>query len=621
MEHDEVVWDWQRNAVPLLEEEEGILKLTPEGVSLLTGFAYPVVVICVVGCRQRQSLFNAAIGCSHSDAPEVLEQKQTIFFMGSADFMRSGRCVIILNLHLGPSWNDLSSSLIDLAMVLSSVMVHCDESHTDFPEIEAILNFAHSLHMEKKCTPEELKRLLPSFFWITAASVSTGEEAFMPLQWPQGCHAEYGHELSKIDHIGTYIAGNFHPAVPKIILRQSRVKAIFGAELTGDMLVALVDGCLAQIDQIDLLGSWNRLVGLKCQDFAASALASYVDVMQDAVMEVPPMELTTMDKLHLDLAQMATSMFASHASQFKKAPARRQAKVQLHADIHKTFLLQRSRLIEHSRTHCQAVAAKVASEYLDNNKNDDTFGVRLKQGLSTYEAEAKGPGSYLVLATFLLEDVLPRMQAEMAAEKRAWTDAHLCDERQRLEAAYAEKHAALLAHFQQEAVTLRQQISQEQAIWQRAAVGKEARKNVDVSQAKRLQEEHAVATKKIVTLEESLRKMKATVEEWQAKCSDLTVQMTEQTAVLDNERNMHASLVENLAESIRHEKAAQDELAEVRERSQERERELRLQLQTVTEVNLIRRHIQYIDSCFCFSFTLQSCCCHKYRKKTCSSES
>eukprot|EP00644_Phytophthora_capsici_P002086 jgi/Phyca11/537341/estExt2_fgenesh1_pg.C_PHYCAscaffold_840040 len=82
------------------------------------------------------------------------------------------------------------------------------------------------------------------------------------------------------------------------------VKRLFGLEMTGEMLGALLRKLSAQIleqDPLDFGTAWDDFVEDKCLLLAGDALNMYVDCVHPSVLEDPPMELATFKQLHEEI--------------------------------------------------------------------------------------------------------------------------------------------------------------------------------------------------------------------------------------------------------------------------------------------------------------------------------
>ncbi|KAF0710128.1 Aste57867_5579 [Aphanomyces stellatus] len=595
-EEEEVIWDWQPAAIALVEEDAaGQIKLTAEGVSLLSGYDYPVAVVCLAGCEGRLRVFEGLAGCEPNSLPGVPPQTQGIYFLGSADFMRSGRCLIVLNLHVDLQRDTANASAIwDVALVLSSLVVYAHDGMLSNPtaRITDTLDVIHSLQAD--CSTEELKALLPSFLWVTnaASPVATAAADFKAFAWPFEL-PQSAFDLSKLDHIGWYRHGPPSAAVATCrdrVLHGARVKTMFGTDLTGEMLLALVDGTLSNLHHdgraMDLLGAWNHVVSLKCDALAAAAMATYQDVMGDSVTEVPPMELDMFDKLHADVAQVATSMYSSQA-RFKKAPARRTHKLKLSNQLVDAYVAQRAALRAHSETYCRAVAATHLVACVETDDTSSSFSEMVARFVDAYRAAARGPAADHVLASVVVADVVACFGQREAAAKAAWTDAKLGDERTALQAAYEAKQAALVAHFQQEAAQLRETVAAEQRMWTMAQAAKQSRDNIDSHEARRAADELAAAQATMLALEERERKAHAAAAAAHTQTERVEAQMAQLRETMASEAAARAALVESLAESIRNEKRLEASLANDESATAAATADLTKQLRTLGEEKMM----------------------------------
>ncbi|CAK4083805.1 unnamed protein product [Aphanomyces euteiches] len=585
MSNDEVIWDWQTAPLAIVQEDDGgKIHLKSDGVTLLQTYDYPVAVVCLAG-QDAEEAFQTIMECSIDAVSAPSRRKNGIYFLGSADFMRSGRCLLIFNVVL-----DLNikthSPLWDIALLMSSLMVYVDQSQSSLPppRILDTLDVAQSLGHD--CSADELKNFLSSFFWVTINP--TTPSSFQTTSWPFSDPATttragaFLHQLGwcTLPSLGSCAAPQ---ACRDRILFETRVKSIFGTDLPGEMLVGLIDGALAHVDHaIDFFGAWNHVVGLKCQAIAATAFATYNDVLAESVTESPPMEFEMHDKLHGDLVQVALSIYSTQA-RFKKASQRRHHKQALQAKLHLTYMDHRAKLTAHSRRYCQDIAAKYMDEIVRASGDAISFQDTLGNFVTAYRSHAAGPAKDEVLASCITSELAAVFDQRQAAAKNAWTDAMLADERRQLEAAYEAKQRALTAHFEHEAAQLRTNIAAEQRMWTQMQAAKQSRENIGHHEAKRAQEALAAAQETILDLEEAAHKHKDDTITAQARIAALEAQIETQRNAITEEASLRASLVDNLAESIRHEKQLEEKLVAASEATTLATQDLTKQLRLVSE--------------------------------------
>ncbi|ETV95668.1 hypothetical protein H310_11087 [Aphanomyces invadans] len=597
---EEVLWEWQAEAVALVVEDDSRrLHLTAQGVALLRSYDYPVAVVCVVGSPTRHRIFHAIVEDGMSDGvPPPTPAINGIYMIGSADFMRTGRCMLAVSLVVDLDDDDRHIPLWDLALLLSSLIcyVHDGDFSTPPPRLLDTLQVIRQLQPD--CAANEINTFLPSLMWATPANASSGA-AFHDSVWPFELPLAAVADLSTLDLIGWFLyplqGSSILDSVRWRILHRTKVKTFLGTELRGDVLVALVDHALSWIYShhdnaaalqpsltLDFLGVWDQVVAMQCTAIAEAARIAYEDVMATDAPPgtaacTPPMKLADFDKLHTEMHHVALATYVSQAKTYKSSPAYRRHKQSLVTALQSQHNDHRNALIASSRAYCNAVAqSQLALLACDAASPKEILSPGILPALSPPDGADEMPDVSVdvlqefvrrfrdatvgqvaadeVLATVVVTDVAAMLTKRQVAAKASWTAAHLESERQALQAAYDSKQSQLTAHFEIEAQKLRDALAAEKKLWMQAHVANQARSNIDVHEAKRLAADLAAATATIAALEEDKRTLQRDVEALHDTIAKLQEQVATLHETIADDNRVRMALVDSVADSIRNEK-------------------------------------------------------------------
>ncbi|RHZ08674.1 hypothetical protein DYB31_000161 [Aphanomyces astaci] len=623
---EEVLWEWQPEAIALVvEDADHRLHLTEQGVDLFRSFNYPVAVACLVGGPTRHDVFHAFVDDRMSNTvPPLVPSTHGIYLIGSADFMRTGRCMLALSLTVDLEDDDQHAPLWDLALLLSSIVLYINDGEIPTPPPRLLDTLEVIRALKPDCSTDDINEFLPSLLWATASpSDAPSAAAFHASSWPFELPSTAVSDMATLDLVGWCVypshaapssdAATIVDDMRVILLHHTKTKSFFGTSLHGDMLVALVDHALSWLPRddssatsvtVDFLGGWEHMVGMQCTAVAATALAAYDDVMAEvdpppssasssssaplSSSVRPPMPLAEFEKLHVDMHEMAMSSFTSQAKPYKKSRAYRRHKQSLVGTLQTSCTRHRRALIESSRVYCTAVA-HVHLSLLSNESTvpDDTPSTSssspappndtidhstpptetpqddvLSAFVRVYRQATTGQvAADQVLATVVVSDVVDLLTRRQHAAKASWTSAHLASERSALQAAYAAKQDQLTTHFHDQALQLREALAAEKKLWTQAHMAKQARDKIDVHETKRLADDLSAAAATIAALERTNQALQDEVAARDATIGHLQLQVSDlQRATADDDR-VRSALVDSIAESIRNEKRLEAALA------------------------------------------------------------
>ncbi|OQR96239.1 hypothetical protein ACHHYP_16544 [Achlya hypogyna] len=545
---EEVVWEWQRPPMRLVVDDGDSLSLTAAGVAFLQSFDYPVATILVTGAADR--LDHAARLLAPMEALPTADPYATpgIYVVGAADFMQSGRCVLLLDLQLpaGPS------PLRAVAVAMASLVLH-----VGLDEVDAAAHLLAGLSDDTV----NLAPFLPTMAWL---SPTPDDSAFRPRVWPDMGDLARDTELAKAAHLGTIALS---PAPEPTLLDVVRAhvfaaapdKAVLGTTFTGALLLAFTDACLQPTADgaLDLVGAYDHVVQLQCAPVVADALQMYRDAMDGVATESPPLELAAYEKLHADMAAMALALFASRTS-FPQSPARAAAKASLRASLQALDSTQRAQLDATSEAFCVALRARL----FDAHADEADAAAALAAMEAAYFAAARGPAKDRVWSRAVASAGAALLQRATAAAYASWTEDRLATERAALENAYRAKQAALVEHLAREQSQLEARVQQEQAVRAKAAAAAQARSNMEGHETRRTRDELATAQKTIVGLEEAARQQAQALDDAHEAIVALRRDVADRDAALAEEAAVRATLVDRLGEALRAETALQAKLAE-----------------------------------------------------------
>ncbi|EQC27787.1 hypothetical protein SDRG_14371 [Saprolegnia diclina VS20] len=544
---EEVVWEWPPAPIRLIEDDGETMHLAAAGVAFLQGFEYPIGTLVVTGGPDRLRDASRVLG----EGPPARDASSTapgIYIVGSADYMQSGRCVLLLDLQLpsGPS------PLRAVAVALASLVLHIGSGEVDAA--------AHLLQGLSNDTPD-VAPFLPSMAWITPGL----SPVFTPGAWPGVGGRPHDAQLVKARHVGTIELPTdaddaFLSVCRATLLDAVPEKRLFNVTFTGPLLIAFLDACLQPTADgaLDLLSAWDHVVDLQCQPIVADALQTYRDAMDGVVTESPPLELPAYETLHDDVSRMALGLFASGAA-FPQAPARSKAKAALLNALRRLDRDQRDALDANSEAFCSALCTQLWHAATADRSQEPASALLTIS--AQYHDACRGPAKHRVWSERVAADGAAFFQHATAAAYAAWTDDQLADERNALDAAYKAKHTTLLEHFQREKVTLEARLQQEQALQAKAHAASLARVNMDVNETRRTRDELGAAQATIVQLQEALRQREIDVKAANESIASLKSDMSQMEATRADEAVARTALVDRLAESLQTEASLRAQLA------------------------------------------------------------
>ncbi|KDO31416.1 hypothetical protein SPRG_04031 [Saprolegnia parasitica CBS 223.65] len=543
---EEVVWEWPPAPIRLVEDDGETMHLAAAGVAFLQGFEYPIGTLVVSGGPDRLRDASRVLG----DGPPARDESSTapgIYIVGSADYMQSGRCALLLDLQLpsGPS------PLRAVALALASLVLHIGSGEVDAA--------AHLLQGLSNDTPD-VAPFLPLMAWVTPSAAPV----FTPSAWPDVGGRPRDAQLAKARHVcaielPTDADDAFLSACRTNLLDALPEKRLFNVTFTGPLLVAFLDACLQPTADgaLDLLSAWDHIVDLQCEPIIADALQTYRDAMDGAVTESPPLELPAYETLHDDVSRMALALFASRAT-FPHAPARSKAKAALWDALRRLDRDQRDSLDAHSEAFCSALCTQLWHAVTADSTLEPASA--LLEVSAKYHAACRGPAKHRVWSERIAADGAACFQQATAAAYAAWTDDKLANERDALDAAYKAKHATLTEHFCREKATLEARLQQEQSLQAKAHAAALARAKMENNETRRTRDELAAAQETIASLHEALRQRELEIKTANESIASLKREMVQLEAARADEAIARTALVDRLTESLQTETALRAQL-------------------------------------------------------------
>ncbi|GMF15732.1 unnamed protein product [Phytophthora fragariaefolia] len=329
------------------------------------------------------------------------------------------------------------------------------------------------------------------------------------------------------------------------------VKRLFGLEMTGDMLSALMRKLSQQLQQQDPLDfgtAWDNYVEDTCRVLAEDALNTYVDCVHPSVLEHPPMELDAFKQLHDEIWRLSMDVY--HAASKYRSSRHRTVRNKLKDDIRAHYETELGVLTQKSREYCEELRQALWAELLahaTHTRDDSTFAAMLaaiQNFDKQFNEKARGPEKAAVLRDFYQNEAIQAFQQLENVVTQQLSEFHLEGLRQQLEKDFADKKEALVEHFKQEEAQLRAGMARDMETMQKMHEAKAARVKIDGSETKRLRDELSELKRQNVELQEKA----------------IVLEHSQQDAV--NQKAVLATKVDELELAVRREMANRTELVE-----------------------------------------------------------
>jgi hypothetical protein len=563
-----------------------------------------LAVVTLLGARSttraRQRLVGEMLGQPRTDA---LDAGAGIALLAWGTHVEDDYTMLFLDV------GDASSPVVGALCALSSLVLTAVDSETAAANaLPAFPPFQETLRLlQRDHSAIEIYEILPTMLSVDVSSDrSLAAVASGPLEAAPSSLAD----MARLKTLGLRTADAVAAADATAFLASSaRVKKLFGAELTGESLLALLQSLARDVadgHEPDLSSAWDEFAERKCRAVADDAMATYVDCIQSSLGgdSSAPIELDAFEKLHDELARLAMDVFHNGTATLQ-APSRRAVRTQLKRDLKKKYSDELTALRDHSRRFCDGVRKELWRELSAPwMERDDAGDVSFRAALDAvhqfdalYSERGCGPEKAAVLSDFYRREAVDVFRRLEGIVSRRMTDAHLRELREQLEKDFETKKDALVERFKQEEAQLRVCMTREMEMMQKLHLAKSSRVKIDESEAKRLREEVA-----------ELRNAKAALESRHVVLEDASERATQQNASLETkvrdlehavrqEMASRAELIDTLAATIKasedKERQLQDRISElqieVKEKASRIENELRdlsLQLRKTSEVRL-----------------------------------
>ncbi|KAK1936577.1 hypothetical protein P3T76_010012 [Phytophthora citrophthora] len=356
------------------------------------------------------------------------------------------------------------------------------------------------------------------------------------------------------------------------------VKRLFGLEMTGEMMGALLRKLSTQmleLDPLDFGTAWDDFVEDKCLLLAGDALNMYVDCVHPSVLEDPPMELDAFKQLHEEIWRLSLDVYRS-ASKYKSSRYRT-VRNKLKADILAHYDTELATLTKKSREYCEEVRVTLWAEILariNHARDGDTFSAMLasiQEFDKQFNEKARGPEKAAVLRDFYQCEAIRAFQQLENVVTQQLSESRLEKLRLQLEKDFADKKDALVEHFKQEEAQLRAGMARDMETMQKMHEAKAARVKIDGSETRRLRDELNEFKRQNAELQEKAIVLEHAQQDASNQKAVLAGKVDELELAVHREMANRTELVETLALTI---KTAEEKEKTLNERIDELQREL-----------------------------------------------
>ncbi|KAE8897917.1 hypothetical protein PF005_g822 [Phytophthora fragariae] len=352
------------------------------------------------------------------------------------------------------------------------------------------------------------------------------------------------------------------------------VKRLFGLEMTGDMLSALLRKLSQQVltqDPLDFGTAWDDFVEDKCRLLAEDALNTYVDCVHPSVLEHPSMELDALKQLHEEIWRLSMDVY--HSASKYKSSRYRTVRNQLKADIRAHYETELGVLTLKSREYCEALRLTLWTELLaraTHTHDGSSFAAMLaaiQEFDKQFNEKARGPEKAAVLRDFYQNEAIQAFQQLENVVTQQLSESRLEELRQQLEKDFADKKEALVEHFKQEETQLRAGMARDLETMQKMHEAKAARVKIDGSEAKRLRDELSDLKRQNVELQEKAIVLEHSQQDAANQKAVLAAKVDELELAVRREMANRTELVDTLAFTIKNaeekEKTLNERIAEL----------------------------------------------------------
>jgi hypothetical protein len=372
------------------------------------------------------------------------------------------------------------------------------------------------------------------------------------------------------------------------------VKRLFGLEMTGQMLSALLRKLSTQVldqDPLDLGTAWDDFVEDKCRVLAEDALNTYVDCVHPSVLENPPMELDAFTQLHEEIYRLSMDVYHS-ASKYKSSRFRT-VRAKLKGDIRARYETELAVLTQKSREYCEELRQTLWMELFaraSHAQDGGTFAAMLaavKEFDEQFNDRARGPEKAAVLRDFYQHEAIQAFQQLENVVTQQLSESRLQDLRLQLEKDFADKKEALVEHFKQEEAQLRAGMARDVETIQKLHEAKAARVKIDGGETKRLRDELADVKRQNAELQERAIVLEHAQQDATNQKAVLATKVDELEVAVRREMVNRTELVDTLALTIKNaeekEKTLSDKIAELQRELGEKTFRVEGELQDLTK--------------------------------------
>ncbi|CAI5737773.1 unnamed protein product [Peronospora farinosa] len=372
------------------------------------------------------------------------------------------------------------------------------------------------------------------------------------------------------------------------------VKRLFGLEMTGEMLAALLRKLSIQVFQhepLDLGTAWDDFVEYKCRLLAEDALSTYVDCVHPSVLEHPPMELKAFTQLHEEIWRLSMDVY--HSASKYRSTRYRTVRNKLKADIRAHYDTELGILTQTSRKFCAELRQTLWADLYTraiNSRDGDTFTAMLaaiQDFDKLFNEKARGPEKASVLRDFYQHEVIGAFKKLENVVTQQLSESRLEELRLQLETDFENKKMALVKHFKQEEAQLRAGMVRDMETMQKMHEAKAARVKIDGSEAKRLRDEINEMKRQNSELQEKTIVVEHTQQDIANQKAVLAMKVDELETAVHREIANRTEIVDTLALTIKNaeekEKELHEKIAELQLELEEKTIRIKGELQDLTQ--------------------------------------
>ncbi|KAG7386316.1 hypothetical protein PHYPSEUDO_000444 [Phytophthora pseudosyringae] len=480
---------------------------------------------------------------------------EALVLLASVAHLEEDFQLLVLDVNASESEASGLEQLVGAVCALSSLVVSCYDEIGSTRCLAPFLPQFQSLFqtLVREFATMEVFEMLPKMLSIDwSPSRSLADKVADAEQEEEATSVEALESLIRFKRVGVFYPRSIAQMnFDSFCGAHATVKRLFGQELSGEMLGALLRKLSAQVlerDPLDFGTAWDDFVEDKCRVLAEDALNTYVDCVHPSVLDRPPMELGAFKQLHEEIWRLSMDVYHS-ASKFKSTRPRI-VRSKLKADIRAQYETELGTLTQKSREYCDELRQTLWTELFaraTHTRDGGTFAAILaaiQEFDKQFNEKARGPEKAAVLRDFYQHEAIQAFQQLENVVTQQLSESRLEELRLHLEKDFADKKEALVEHFKQEEAQLRAGMARDMETMQKMQESKAARVKIDGSETKRLRDE--------------LNELKRQNPELQEKA--IVLEHAQQDAT--NQKAVLATKVDELELAVRREMANRTELVD-----------------------------------------------------------